>query len=336
MLQDEKNLISPLTGGKMTLHWEWRDMTFRKETYRVMFPYYLCEDTKEQFTTTESDGIWLHQIHNQYCSKYGIPYTDEIIAVRERYGLSASKMSLILGFGENQWRRYEQEEIPSLSNGKMIRSIMNPRVFLDLVEGSKSILTEKEYLKIKNKVCDEIKQSEDYLIEAYAAHRIFKTARSEWNGFAPLSLNRLKNILLYILNYCGETYCTKMNKLLFYIDFLAYKETGIALTGLSYRAMEFGPVPEHWDRVFCQFDEIIQEQKNIKNHDCYVLKALVAADATVLNNGEQNIIKKVCDKFKGLSSADISKLSHKETIWSDSFKNQERISFNSAFTMKAL
>ena len=28
---------------------EWRDMTFRKETFQVMFHYYLCEDTGEKF-----------------------------------------------------------------------------------------------------------------------------------------------------------------------------------------------------------------------------------------------------------------------------------------------
>ena len=108
----------------MTLEWEWREMEFRKETWRVMFPYYKCADTGEQFTTTDSDGVWLAQVRNQYCRKYGIPYMDEIVAVRERYGLSAVKMSAILGFGPNQWRKYEQEEVPNVSNGRMIRSIM--------------------------------------------------------------------------------------------------------------------------------------------------------------------------------------------------------------------
>ena len=165
MLQDAQNLISPITGGKASLHWEWRDIEFRKESFHVMVPYYVCEDTQEQFTTTESDGVWMAQLRNQYCSKYGIPYTDEIIAVREKYGLSALKMSQILGFGENQWRKYEQEEIPSLSNGKMIRSIMNPKVFLDLVESSRGILTEKEYNKITERVKEVISSSDNYHIE---------------------------------------------------------------------------------------------------------------------------------------------------------------------------
>ena len=35
-----------------------------------------------------------------FCEKYGVPYTDEIVAIRRRYGISAQKkMSLILGIG---------------------------------------------------------------------------------------------------------------------------------------------------------------------------------------------------------------------------------------------
>ena len=45
---------------------------------------------------------------------------------------------MILGFGTNQYRLYEMGEVPSESNGKMIRSAMNPQVFLDLVRSTRS------------------------------------------------------------------------------------------------------------------------------------------------------------------------------------------------------
>ena len=76
-----------------------------------------------------------------YLAKFGIPYADEIVAVRKRYGISASKMSLILGFGTNQYRLYEQGEVPNVSNGRMISSIMNPKVMLSMLESSKNLFT---------------------------------------------------------------------------------------------------------------------------------------------------------------------------------------------------
>ena len=82
MLQDPKNMVSPLTGGTVTLNWEWREIEFRKEKFIVMTPYYVCDDTKEQFTTTESDTVWMNQLRNQYCAKHGIPYSDRIIDLR--------------------------------------------------------------------------------------------------------------------------------------------------------------------------------------------------------------------------------------------------------------
>lgn len=336
MLLDERNRISPITGGKASLHWELQEIEFRKELYKVMVPYYVCEDTGERFTTTESDGVWMAQLRSQYCGKYGIPFTDEIVGVREKYGISALKMSLILGFGENQWRKYEQEEIPSLSNGKMIRSIMNPNVFLDCVESSKEVLSEKEYAKISARVKDVIASEADQRVDAYEKQRIFGHARSLENGYAPISLARLKNILLYVLQYCGDTFCTKMNKILFYIDFLSYRERGMAMTGLSYRAIDHGPVPERWDRVYSQFDEVCQESRTIGNYEGNVLSANADVDSNLFSAEEMQILECVCSRFKHSSSKEISTLSHGEDAWIDCIDNKEKIPFSKAFTLKTI
>ena len=166
------------------------------------FPYvhiaFRDDEHNEQFTTTESDTVCYEQVTNQYRAKYGIPYTDEIIAVRQRYGISAAKMSLILGIGINQYRLYEQGEVPSVSNGRMIRSIMNPRVMLEMVESSKNELSASEYDKITTKVKAAISESDAYKLEQYETWRIFNEPRGVANGYAQTSLGRLKNIMLYI------------------------------------------------------------------------------------------------------------------------------------------
>lgn len=336
MLQNPKYMTSPLTGGSVSLHWETRDMDFRKESFKVTVPYYVCDDTKEQFTTTESDNIWMTQLHNKYCCRHGIPFTDEIIALRARYGISALKMSQILGFGENQWRKYEQSEIPSLSNGKMIRSVMNANVFLDLVESSKSSLTTNEYTRIKEKVNRIINDDKKAPIELYETQRIYKCARSQDNGFAPLSLSRLKNILIYMLQKCGETFCTKMNKMLFYVDFLSYRERGVAMSGLSYRAISYGPVPENWDRVYSLFDEITQEPRIIGNYEGNVLSSSAEADSSIFSPDEREIMDCVCARFCTMSSREISEVSHKEKAWLECIGSHSRIPFTDAFALKAV
>lgn len=56
---------SPITGKEMTLNKERRPMNFRKETFEVVFHYYKCEDSGEQFTTTALGEINLNQVYNQ-------------------------------------------------------------------------------------------------------------------------------------------------------------------------------------------------------------------------------------------------------------------------------
>ena len=335
MIEDPKTMKSPITGGKMTLHWEWRDMEYRKETFHVMFPYFRCEDTGEQFTTTESDGVWWNQMLQQYCQKYGLPYKDEIIALRERYGLNATKMSLILGFGENQYRKYEQEEFPNISNGRMIRSAMNPKVFLDLVESAKGVLSEKEYEKITARVKGIIADGDKWKREQYEASRVFTSQRGEENGFAPTSLPRLKEIMLLVLQECGEVFCTKMNKLLFYIDFLSYRQRGIAMTGLTYRAIDFGPVPDRWDRVYSEFDEIQQEPRPIGDFEGNVLVAHAMPNDDQLSDDEKAIILTICNRFKHSTSREISAISHEEPAWQNHHDSHAHIPFSEAFSLKA-
>jgi uncharacterized phage-associated protein len=296
----------------------------------------LSPDTREQFTTNESDDAGFQQVTNQYRVKYGIPFTDEIIATRARYGVSAAKMSAILGIGTNQWRLYESGEVPNVSNGRMIRSIMNPKVFLDLVESAHQLLTDKEYSIITTKIQQVIAESKKYHIEAYECRRLFSVTRGAENGYSPISLERVKAVMLTILQECGEVFCTKMNKLLFYIDFLSYRQRGIAMTGLSFRAIDFGPVPDRWEKLYSEFDEIRQEIRPIGEYEGNILVSNVTPDDTILSDSEKSIIRTVCSRFKDYSSNKISAISHEEPAWIKYHETHSRIPFSEAFELKAV
>lgn len=329
-------MISPYTGKEMQVVHETRTWNFRGEDYEYVHTSYRCEDTGELFTTCESDNAGYVQVTNQYRIKYGIPFSDEIVAIRNRYGMSASKMSAILGIGANQWRLYENGEVPNVSNGRMIRSIMNPKVFLDLVESARQVLTDKEYETITEKVETVISQSKEYHTDSYERKRIFSTVRGQENGYSPISLSRLKAVLLTVLNECGEVFCTKMNKLLFYIDFLSYQQRGMAITGLAYRAFDYGPVPDRWDKVYSEFDEIHQESRLIGEYEGNVLVAESTLDDNILSEEEKNIIHIVCERFKNSSSREISDISHNESAWEKYHETHARIPFSEAFYLKAI
>jgi len=60
---------SPFTGGSIRLITENRDFMYKEELVTIPYSYYLCEDTKEQFTTTELDEKNMQKLHHSYSSK---------------------------------------------------------------------------------------------------------------------------------------------------------------------------------------------------------------------------------------------------------------------------
>lgn len=330
-------MISPFTGKEMKIVYESRTWSFRGENYKYNHSAWMCEDSGELFTTDEMDDAGYLQVTNQYRVKHGMPFTDEIVAVREMYGVSAAKMSQILGIGINQWRHYEAGEVPSVSNGRMIKTIINPRVFLNCVTSAKAVLGDNEYKKLSTRITALIaKSNENNESNSYLMSRVFMCERGAENGYAFQSLDKVRNVILYILERCGEVFNTKMNKLLFYADFLAYKRRGMAITGLSYKALNYGPVPERWDRVYSQFDDIVQEPRTYGEKEGNVLVSEGKFDISSIAPEEMQILDEVCSKFSGLTSADMTRISHEEDAWVECVEGYRRIPFEYAFKLKAI
>lgn len=202
-----------------------------------------------------------------------------------------------------------------------------------MVKSSRHQLTEKEYAKISTRVQEIVDQYEQCAEEQRAVERLFRSGRGLANGFAPVSTKRLKNLLLYVLGQMGETYQTKMNKVLFYIDFLSYRERGMAISGLAYNAIEFGPVPQRWDRVYSAFDEVVERLRLVQNQECVSLEAAGEADMSCFTEQEMTIINEVCAKVKNMTSRAISKMSHEEPAWKDHVGDTETIPFSDAFKL---
>ncbi len=129
-------------------------MKFRKEEFDVLFHFYKCKDTGEQFEDEAFAELNYNQLMNQYRTKYGMPFRDQIVFIREKYHLSARKMSEILGLGINSYRLYESGEIPSQSNASLIQLTNNPLDFRNIVEYSREI--DQQY---KDKIFDRIDNS---------------------------------------------------------------------------------------------------------------------------------------------------------------------------------
>lgn len=330
----KQTMKSPFSGGDAKLCYESSVLTFRKEQFRYMHQFYECQDTHERFTTTELDEANLAQVYNQYRAKYGIPFPEEIKRIRQHYGLSATKMSAILGFGENQYRLYENGDMPSEANGKVLMSIMNPEIFRIFVDNARGQFSDEEFAKL-------LEKAESWKSEKYPPvvidYMFGKSRRDINNGYAALSISKIKNILLYFIEKGHGVFITKMNKLVFYTDFLSYRMLGRGMTGLSYKAIQHGPVPVRWDRVYSFYEDIHQEIVVFPDgREGTMLTSNLLPDLSDFSEEEQRILETVYLRFKKESSTQISETSHNEEAWKQYIDSGQLISFEKAFCLKAL
>ncbi len=299
---------------------EIRTATFRKEEFTYIHTGIIDEDG-EMWTTTEMDEANIFQVYNQYRALHGIPFPDEISRIRRHYGLSAAKMSQILGFGINQYRMYEDGEVPSVSNARTIIAAREKDVFLKFIEASKSEMSEQEYLRIRKKV------------EAVDGDYSPVTAPTEYTGFRSVSISKVADAVGMIIDTIGSTFVTKMNKLLFYADFIHYRNHGYGITGITYRALPFGPVPEDWGKLYSSLPGIDMEEYVYPGGQSGIRLEFSGGRENILSESEQFTVRKVCELFSGMSAGEISRRSHLEKGWIDHKDNRSAISYQEAFTL---
>ena len=100
---------------------------------------------------------------------------------------------------------------------------------------------------------------------------------------------------------------------------------------MGFHAIDFGPVPDRWERVYSEFDEIYQGSRPIGEYEGNVLVANAIADDSILSEEDKSLIHIVCERFKSCSSREISAISHKEPLWQKYHESHSGIPFIEAF-----
>jgi hypothetical protein len=111
---------------------------------------------------------------------------------------------------------------------------------------------------------------------------------------------------------------TKLNKVLFYVDFLAFGILDTPVTGAEYQRRPFGPVPrqivEGRDNLLHRGDARIEYTERFG----YVQERLVPnrpADTSVLTAAELKLVNDVIDALSMHNASSVSELSHREPGW---------------------
>ena len=329
---------SPFTGKQMSIIKEWRAMSFRKEEFKVLFHSYKCEDTGEQFEDDAFSQLNYNQLVNQYRVKYSIPFPEQIITIREKYNLSAVKMSEILGFGTNGYRQYEGGEVPNQSNAKLIQLAEDPHEFKKLVNYCTTLdrkVIEKNYRIVEHLLEEQKKNKFEKQLENYFFGSCLPNSLT---GFKTPDFKKFSEMVVFFTEKL-EPWKTKLNKLLFYADFMMYRQTGFSMSGVQYKAIAMGPVPNNFNSIFeylankgelniyyTNFTDGGTGEQFKPNPDKIFNKE-------IFTELELQILDLVKERFKNTSTKEIIEISHKEKAWIENNADKKLIDYNYSFDL---
>lgn len=296
----------------------------------------ICKECGEEVFIEKYEEENLDNAYNVYREKNNILFVDEIKLIRDQYGISQSDMSKALGWGAKTITRYENGDIPDKSHNGLLKLISQPSSFKLVFEDNKMNLEEPERLRIEKAInvqCNSFKYLKSGILSC------FDNQPNIYNGNQLFDYNKLLNVFLFFAKNVDELFKTKLNKLLFYVDFIAYREHGKSITGLRYTHLDYGPVPDKYEMLIgiMMEEHVLNEIEKVYRSGTSgtLYKAMKKPDMKIFNNYEKGILKRVIEIVKNKSSKEISILSHEEDGYMNT-KLGEPISYKYAKTIKLL
>lgn len=104
--------------------------TFKGELVKYIATYEYCANLKELWATDKMLRDNDLALKDAYKKKVGLLTSDEIKAIRKKYGMSQEDFSDILGLGRKTITRYENHYVQAKSQDNMIKRVRNDYEYL--------------------------------------------------------------------------------------------------------------------------------------------------------------------------------------------------------------
>ncbi len=142
---------------------------------------------------------------------------------------------------------------------------------------------------------------------------------------------KLLNAILFFAKKVKHPSRVKMFKLLYFLDFMHFKQTGRPVTNQKYYAWRYGPVPRDlWEELasgelpqdFKQYISI-EPYKMEPDKEGFNFKARRNADLSVFSPREKEILENLVFVFKDATPTQLSEFSHlKNEPWDKTIKEK--------------
>ena len=291
-------------------------------TYEERF--YFCANADEEeneFETASMANENLLNARNAYRIKMGLLTSDEIVEIRENYGLSQVDLARLLGWGEATISRYESKAIQDDAYDTMLRLIKDdPLITLEFLKKNSDKFSTFKRMEIREKIIKTL----DSRGKEFLTRQTFKgeyagfDEPSDSNGYQLLDIDKIEVVISYLAEFMSNLYKVKLMKSLWYSDVLSYIRTGKAMTGLVYRHEAMGALPiGHYSLMNLENLNINEEMSY--NYDSVLLHVYPSKNAnySILSDTEKEILDDVIEKFKNYKAAEIVNYMHEENAYKE-------------------
>lgn len=299
-----------------------------KETYYFCSN---CDEDENEFVNGKMQNENLMNARNAFRESHDLLTSNEIVAIRESYGLSQVDFARLLGWGEATISRYESKAIQDEAYDNILRIVKeNPLAAYEYLQKNCDKFTAQKKFEIKDKIMENLDSfGREYLKrQALESEYVNYQDPCEANGNKNLDIDKLENIVSYFAEKIENLYKVKLMKMLWYADSLSFKTSHCSMTGLVYCHEPMGALPIGHYKIVGLENIKMQEEEGYE-YTKYHFLPNNKLDKLCLSKDEIKILNRVINKFKSFSSADIVKYMHAETAYTET-KDGEVIPFSLA------
>jgi putative zinc finger/helix-turn-helix YgiT family protein len=306
----------------------------RSELIEVESKHFKCSACGNSFDDPGSTSDSLETAYREYRKFHGMTQPEEIKTLRKKYGFTQGEFSAILGWGIATLNRYEKGALQDEVHEKILKLAMDPKNLVKLIQETPAALNKDKRERLLKELYAE--EAEGFSFERVLEEQYGRYEPGEFSGYRRFEIAKLFNAVLYFSRGEGVLK-TKLNKLLFYMDFKHFKDYSVSVTGARYAHITFGPAPDKFQNFFAVLIdsealgvEEIEYNEDIAGEKYFAKKN---PDMSLYSDSEIKVMATVNEFFSDYTAGKITKFSHEEQGYKDT-NNGDLISYKYADHLK--
>jgi uncharacterized phage-associated protein len=143
-----------------------------------------------------------------------------------------------------------------------------------------------------------------------------------FTGHRTFSLEKMAAMVSYFAERADNLYKTKLNKLLFYADFVNYYRLGKSISGSRYVHLPYGPVPDGYEETL----ETLNHYGVVdvaKDASADLVRSGDSPAQGFLNPEEVETLDWILENYGHMSASQLTEVSHRERAYSNTRTGEE-------------